>query len=194
VLLTACTRIRAWQSVSSQPLTVSVNLSARPFQNPDLVARVAHILKESGIRAGTLQLEITETTAMQDPDSSREILRALQRIGVTVAIDDFGTGYSSLGTLQSLPVDTLKMDLSFVRNLGRDEKSAAIAGSIVLLAHGLGLKVIAEGVETEAQRTALAKMGCDMIQGYLVGRPMPVAECERFLLDHWTESARCGTG
>ena len=190
VLLTACTRIRGWQTVSGQSLGISVNLSAKPFQHPDLVTRVAHVLKQSGLKAGTLELEITETIAMQDPESSQEILRSLQRIGVKVAIDDFGTGYSSLGTLQSLPVNTLKMDRAFVHPLGRDEKSAAIAGSIVLLAHGLGLKVIAEGVETEAQRTALAKMGCDMIQGYLVGRPMPAAECERFLLEHWTGRAR----
>jgi EAL domain-containing protein (putative c-di-GMP-specific phosphodiesterase class I) len=171
-----------------------VNLSAKPFQHPDLVTRVAHVLKQSGLKAGALELEITETIAMQDPESTQEILRSLQRIGVKVAIDDFGTGYSSLGTLQSLPVNTLKMDRAFVHPLGRDEKSAAIAGSIVLLAHGLGLKVIAEGVETEAQRTALAKMGCDMIQGYLVGRPMPAAECEKFLLGHWTGSARRAAG
>jgi diguanylate cyclase (GGDEF)-like protein len=190
VLLTACTRIRGWQTMSGQSLTASVNLSAKPFQHPDLVTRVAHVLHQSGLKAESLELEITETIAMQDPESTQEILRSLQRIGVKVAIDDFGTGYSSLGMLQNLPVNTLKMDRAFVHPLGRDEKSAAIAGSIVLLAHGLGLKVIAEGVETEAQRTALATMGCDMIQGFLVGRPMPAAECEKFLLGHWTGSAR----
>ncbi len=189
VLLAATTRARYWQSVSGQHLRVSVNLSAKPFQNPGLVARVIHVLKESGLEPGSLELEITETTAMQDPDSSREILRALQRVGVRVAIDDFGTGYSSLGTLQSLPVDTLKMDRAFVRPLGRDEKSLAIAGSVVLLAHGLGLEVVAEGVETEPQREALEKMGCDLVQGYLLARPMPAAECERFLLEHWTTEA-----
>jgi diguanylate cyclase (GGDEF)-like protein len=193
ILLAAATRTRYWQSVSGQHLRVSVNLSAKPFQNPDLVARVIHVLKESGLEPGSLELEITETTAMQDPDSSREILRALQRVGVRVAIDDFGTGYSSLGALQSLPVDTLKMDRAFVRPLGRDEKSAAIAGSIVLLAHGLGLDVVGEGLETEPQRKALEKMGCDLVQGYLLARPMPASECERFLLEHWTTEARRST-
>jgi diguanylate cyclase (GGDEF)-like protein/PAS domain S-box-containing protein len=153
-------------------LPVSVNLSPRQFNDPKLVQSVAAALHETGLPAPLLQLEITETTAMKHTDVTLATLRRLKELGVSVAIDDFGTGYSSLSYLKRFPVDRLKIDASFTSELPGDPDQCAIVSAIVALAHALELEVIAEGVETAAQREFLESCGCDYIQGYLTGVPL----------------------
>ena len=153
-------------------LQVAVNLSPRQFSDPNLPAAVARALKDTGLPPSLLELEITESLAMQRTDATLAMLQKLKRLGVSIAIDDFGTGYSSLAYLKRFPVDKLKVDRSFVAELPQDGDQAAIVRAIVALAHALQIRVIAEGVETEAQRAFLTSCGCDFIQGYLVGRPL----------------------
>jgi diguanylate cyclase (GGDEF)-like protein/PAS domain S-box-containing protein len=153
-------------------LPVSVNLSARQFSDPKLVQTVAAALRETGLPASLLELEITETTAMQHTEITLATLNRLKELGVSIAIDDFGSGYSSLPFLKRFPVDKLKIDASFTRELPGDPDQRAIVSGIVALAHALGLQVVAEGVESEAQRAFLQAGGCDLIQGYLTGAPL----------------------
>jgi EAL domain-containing protein (putative c-di-GMP-specific phosphodiesterase class I) len=153
-------------------LPVSVNLSPRQFNDPRLVQTVAAALRETGLPARLLQLEITETTAMQQTDVALATLNRLKALGVSIAIDDFGTGYSSLSYLKRFPVDMLKIDRSFTGELPGDADQCAIVSAIVALAHALELKVTAEGVENEAQRAFLEGCGCDLIQGHLSGAPL----------------------
>jgi diguanylate cyclase (GGDEF)-like protein/PAS domain S-box-containing protein len=153
-------------------LPVAVNLSARQFNDPRLVQLVTRALKETGLPAHLLELEITESTAMQQTDVTLGTLNKLKEIGVSVALDDFGTGYSSFSYLKRFPVNTLKIDRSFVMELESDGDHRAIVAAIIALAQVLGLKVIAEGVETEAQKKFLTGFGCDHVQGYLTGRPV----------------------
>jgi diguanylate cyclase (GGDEF)-like protein len=157
-------------------LTVAVNLSTLALHAGDVPARVEDLMRRWGIRAGDLTLEVTESALMEDPERALEILCRLREIGTRVSIDDFGTGYSSLAYLKALPVDELKIDKAFVMHLHEDERDAKIVRSTIELAHGLGLKVVAEGVETEAQLAALAAFGCDVGQGYLFGKPLPVEQ------------------
>jgi EAL domain-containing protein (putative c-di-GMP-specific phosphodiesterase class I) len=152
-------------------LQVAVNLSPRQFNDPKLAHMVQHALKESGLPPRLLELEITESLAMQHTDITLTTLKRLKKLGVSIAIDDFGTGYSSLAYLKRFPVDKVKIDRTFVADAPGDREQAAIISAIVALAHALSLKVIAEGVENEAQREFLRRCGCDYIQGYLVGRP-----------------------
>ena len=153
-------------------LPVSVNLSPRQFNDPRLVQTVAAALHETGLPARLLQLEITETTAMQHTDVTLATLNRLKELGVSIAIDDFGTGYSSLSYLKRFPVDKLKIDRSFTSELPGDPDQCAIVSAIIALAHALELQVIAEGVETQAQRAFLKSCGCDYMQGYLTGMPL----------------------
>ncbi len=153
-------------------LQVAVNLSARQFNDPQLPRVVARALKETGLPPRLLELEITESTAMQQTDVTLRTLKKLKQLGVTIAIDDFGTGYSSLSYLRRFPVDKVKIDRSFVAEVPADRDQGAIVSAIVALAHALQIRVVAEGVETEAQREFLRACGCDFIQGYLVGRPV----------------------
>ncbi len=164
-------------------LTVAVNLSARSLLDADLVGDVARALAESGVRPSTLVLEITETSVMSDAEYAMRVLNRLSSMGVTLAIDDFGTGYSSLSYLKRLPVDEVKIDKSFVLNMHDDENDAVIVRSIIDLGRNLGLRVVAEGVETASAWDALRDMGCDIAQGYFVSRPLP---SERFTA--WLES------
>jgi len=150
---------------------VAVNLSPRQFNDPKLAETVARALAESGLAPHLLELEITESTAMQHTDATLATLEKLKRLGVSISIDDFGTGYSSLAYLRRFPVDKLKIDRSFVAVAPADKEQAAIISAIVALAHALQIEVVAEGVETEAQREFLARCGCDYLQGYLIGRP-----------------------
>src|SRR5688572_22866710 len=152
-------------------LQIAVNLSAPQFNDPQLPKMVARALKETGLPPRLLELEITESTAMQQTDVTLRTLRRLKALGVSIAIDDFGTGYSSLSYLRRFPVDKVKIDRSFVAELPEDRDQGAIVSAIVALAHALQIRVVAEGVETEAQREFLRSCGCDFIQGYLVGRP-----------------------
>jgi diguanylate cyclase (GGDEF)-like protein/PAS domain S-box-containing protein len=153
-------------------LRIAVNLSARQFSDPRLVDTVSRVLRETGLPAKQLELEITESTMMQQLDVTLNTLQKLNKLGVSIAIDDFGTGYSSLSYLKRLPVDKLKIDKSFIADIPQDKDSNAIVAAILGLAHTLEMHVVAEGVETEAQMEFLQQYRCDFIQGYLVGKPM----------------------
>jgi EAL domain-containing protein (putative c-di-GMP-specific phosphodiesterase class I) len=153
-------------------LPVSVNLSARQFNDPKLVRTVANALKQSGLPAHLLTLEITESTAMQQTDVTLATMRKLKELGVSIALDDFGTGYSSFSYLKLFPVNTLKIDRSFIAEVERDGDHRAIVAAIIALAQVLNLKVVAEGVETEGQKQFLRGFGCEEVQGYLTGRPV----------------------
>jgi EAL domain-containing protein (putative c-di-GMP-specific phosphodiesterase class I) len=153
---------------------VSVNVSAKEFRHPHFVPQVLEILQESGADPSRLKVELTESLMLHDVEDSILKMQALRTLGVGFSLDDFGTGYSSLGYLKRLPLDQLKIDQSFVRDVLTDPNDAAIACTIVALAHSLGLKVVAEGVETPGQLDFLLRNGCRSFQGYLFGRPGPV--------------------
>ena len=172
VLRTACTQMKTWQMEGFGPLRVAVNLSARQFGQKDLVESVAEILVETGLDPGCLEIELTESLVMTDVERAIGVLRNLKFLGVKLSIDDFGTGYSSLSYLKRFPIDVLKIDQSFVRDITVDAEDAAIAAAIISLAHSLKLQVIAEGVETEAQLTFLRRHQCDQMQGYYFSRPI----------------------
>ena len=189
VLLTASKQLRVWQKRVDPELTVSVNLSARQFSQPDLVATVAQVLDESGIDPETLELEITESNAMQNAENTIHTLRELKTLGVRISMDDFGTGYSSLNYLKRFPIDTLKLDQSFVRDITTDSRDAAIVSAVINMAHSLDLKVIAEGVETEQQLEFLHHQRCDRIQGFFFSAPMPSEHLEPYLLEQRARTA-----
>jgi len=174
VLSEACKQARVWQVEypTTPPLVMSVNLSAKQFQNPKLVEEITQALDESGLAASCLKLEITESTVMQDAPVTLTKLTELKELGVRLAIDDFGTGYSSLGYLKRFPVDTLKIDRSFVKGLSPDGGDNAIVRAVVTVAKSLNMDVTAEGVETEAQLAELRALGCDRWQGFLFARPV----------------------
>jgi EAL domain-containing protein (putative c-di-GMP-specific phosphodiesterase class I) len=183
VLQTACEQVRDWQrrfpSVSS--LVLSVNLSARQFAQADLVGEVASVLDHTGLDPAALELEITESVVMDESEASVERLRALRALGVKLVLDDFGTGYSSLSYLRRLPLDTIKIDRSFVNGLGEDAANLPIVQAVISLAHGLGIGVVAEGIETAEQLRWLRQLVCDRGQGYFFARPLPRAEMEALL-------------
>ncbi len=187
VLFEACTQLARWQSdyPLNPPLTVSVNLSPRQFAQPGLPDRIQDILKETGVPASSLRLEITEGAIMEDPAQGAEMLRRLQAMGIEVEIDDFGTGYSSLSYLQQFPISTLKIDRSFVTRMGVRAngigRGTEIVRTILALAHQLGLAVIAEGVETQDQLARLREMNCEYGQGYLFSKPIPHDQAELLL-------------
>ncbi|TCS70650.1 EAL domain-containing protein [Effusibacillus lacus] len=181
VLHTACKQNKAWQQAGFSPLRVAVNLSARQFRQTDLVATVARVLHETGLDPEYLELEITESIALENADRTIATLNELRTLGVRISIDDFGTGYSSLSYLKKFPIDTLKIDRSFVREIDTNLSDAAIVTAIITLAHSLNLKVVAEGVETPVQQAFLLKQKCDEMQGYLFSRPVPVSSFERLM-------------
>ncbi|TCO83790.1 PAS domain S-box-containing protein/diguanylate cyclase (GGDEF)-like protein [Plasticicumulans lactativorans] len=189
VIARACRDLADWGAQGIAPPRVAVNLSARQFAQPQLFARVKALLEASGLPPGRLEVEITESLLMQDPEATVATLRAFVELGVSVSIDDFGTGYSSLSYLRRFPIHTLKIDRSFVIELGHDASDAAIVSAIIAMAHRLGLQVIAEGVETAAQRDFLAAEGCDAIQGYWLARPMPAAACAEWMRGHDAQAA-----
>ena len=152
---------------------VSVNLSVKQVEHPDLIEEVAEALRESGLKPSALELEITESVLMEDTESAVATVQKLRGLGVKLSIDDFGTGYSSLSYLKRFPVDYLKIDHSITDGLEQDPKNAAVAEAAITLAHALGEKVVAEGVETEEQLERLRRMGCDLAQGYYFWKPLP---------------------
>jgi diguanylate cyclase (GGDEF)-like protein/PAS domain S-box-containing protein len=178
VLQEACRQLRRWQVKRYGGLqgAVEVNLSARQVDDPQIVATVEQILSETGLNPSYLTLEITESALMNDAAAALSVLRALKELGVTLAIDDFGTGYSSLSYLQRFPLDILKIDKTFVDELGIAPEGSEIISAVINLAHALGLQVIAEGVETELQLEELERLDCDFAQGYLFSRPVPAHE------------------
>lgn len=177
VLEEACRQLRDWQGMrgSNYPNAVGVNLSARQIDHPDIVRTVAAALETTGVRPQDVTLEITESALMKDAGSALGVLKELKSLGVNLAIDDFGTGYSSLSYLQRFPLDVLKIDKCFIDELA-DDQTAEIIAAVVNLAHALGLEVVAEGVETSQQLTALLQLGCDQAQGYFFSRPVPAAK------------------
>lgn len=176
VLREACRQAMEWRRSGLPPLCISVNVSPRQFRDCDVAELVAETLAASGLEPGNLELEITESLLMQRVDEVAGVLRDLRAIGVRVSVDDFGTGYSSLSYLSRMPLDALKIDRSFVKDLPHDEDAAEIVGTIINLAHSLKLKAVAEGVETIAQAMFMHQRGCDQIQGFLVARPMAAAD------------------
>jgi len=181
VLLTACKQMKAWQDSGLPMISVAVNLSARQFKQKDLVETIARVLQETGLAPCYLDIELTESMVMYNVESAVTTLRKLRDMGIKLSIDDFGTGYSSLNYLKRFPINVLKIDQSFVRDIASDAGDAAITRSIIALAHSLKLQVIAEGVETEEQLNYLAQHHCDVIQGYYFSRPLSAAACELFL-------------
>ena len=181
VLRTACRQIKAWLDAGLAPRQTAVNVSTVQLSRGQLVDSVKSALQDTGIPPDRLELEITETFLMVDRDQSFKTLRELKAMGVRLSIDDFGTGYSSLAYLQQIEADQLKIDLSFVRDMTINRGNASIVKAIIALGHGLGLEVIAEGVETEDQANRLRSLHCDVMQGYLISRPLPVEEITRFL-------------
>jgi diguanylate cyclase (GGDEF)-like protein len=176
-----CRQIRAWRDDGVAIPRVAINLSARQLRQTGLAERVAQVLDAHGVPARLLEIEVTESTAMDNPNKAVLVLGELGALGVTITIDDFGTGYSSLSYLKRLPIHSLKIDRSFVLDITHDANDLAIARGTIALAHSLGLRVIAEGVETEEQRDLLRTSGCDEIQGYLIAPPMPADELVAFL-------------
>ena len=183
VVRTACAQSMAWRAAGLAPLTMSVNVSARQFEEKRLVERIADALHASGLPPSALELEVTESLIMRDLGRSIEKMRDLEAMGVTLSIDDFGTGYSSLSALKSFPISRLKIDKSFVADLAHCPDDQAIAMAVISLGHKLNLRVIAEGVETEQQRDFLRANDCDEMQGYLFSRPVAAHEIARMLQD-----------
>ena len=181
VLHEACRQAKAWCEQGIQPLRVGVNISAAQFHQPGLVESVRAALQGAGLEPRYLEIELTESCVMSNPEESIAVLEELSRMGVLVSVDDFGTGYSSMSYLRRFPIDKLKIDKTFVAEMDTRADDASIVQAIVSLAHGLHLKVVAEGVETEAQLQALRKLGCDQYQGYYCSPALPPDEFERLI-------------
>ena len=181
VMREACAQMQAWQAAGLGPLRLAVNLSARQFNEPNLVASIAEVLRETGLAPACLELELTESLFMHDVALAVSQLHDMKALGVQLSIDDFGTGYSSFAYLRTFPIDVLKIDRSFVGDVASDADDAAIVVSIIALAHNLKLRVVAEGVETAAQLDYLRRHGCDEAQGYYFSHPLPVDEVEVML-------------
>ena len=181
VLRTACARVRAWHRAGFPHLSIAVNLSSRQFQQSGLLRQVTSALEESGMPASALDLEITETNAMQNAEASISTLGSLKELGVSLSMDDFGTGYSSLNYLKRFPIDRIKIDQSFVRDVTQDSDAAAIVAAVIAMAHSLQISVVAEGVETDEQLAILRQSACDEMQGYLFSPPVGEREFEELL-------------
>ena len=173
VLGEAGRQVEGWHQNKGRVPKVSVNISARQFSDGQLGERIASILEDTGLPPACLELELTESILMREVNEAMQILASLKNLGLSIAVDDFGTGYSSLNYLKQFPIDVLKIDRTFVDGLPSGEQDAQIARAIIAMAHSLNLAVIAEGVETHEQLDFLREHGCDEVQGYLFGRPMP---------------------
>jgi EAL domain-containing protein (putative c-di-GMP-specific phosphodiesterase class I)/ActR/RegA family two-component response regulator len=186
VLRTACQQVKNWERMALGPLRMAVNLSARQFSQATLEQTVTQVLTETALEAQWLELELTESMLVQDVDAASAMLTALRATGIRIAIDDFGTGYSSLSYLQRFPLDTLKIDRSFVHQATTNPKTAAIAITVIQMAHQLELQVVAEGVETLAELTFLQEHACDVAQGYWFSRPVPATAFAHLLSEAHT--------
>lgn len=189
VLRRVCSDLKAWKAANLPVVPIAVNLSARQFRQPELDARIISLLQAEGIDPAQIELEITESQLMQDPDQAIRMMRALRDAGLRIAIDDFGTGYSSLSYLTRFPIAALKIDRSFVTDANTDASNRAIVKTVVDMAHTLGFTVVAEGVETEAQAALLHRMGCDQAQGYHFARPLSVGDFTAYLGAHMHKDA-----
>jgi EAL domain-containing protein (putative c-di-GMP-specific phosphodiesterase class I) len=199
VLHEACRQMRVWHDMcpTQPPLGIAVNLSTRQLAHADLPAQVRHVLDQTGLRPSCLTLEITESALMQSMQAGAAVLQELHEMNVHLDVDDFGTGYSSLAYLQSFPVQTLKVDRSFVSSMHGGAQQSEIVRAIVGLAHNLGMDVIAEGVETPQQLELLRSLNCRRAQGFFFSRPVPAEEAQRLIIDgppaFWSESAANGS-
>lgn len=183
VIDTVCQQIAEWQRGAIGAVEVSVNVSGHQLIEGDLIADIARLLAQHGVAPHWLEVELTEGSLMENTQHTIDSLQRLHAMGVKISIDDFGTGYSSLAYLRWFPIDTLKIDIAFIREVTSNPQDAAITRTIIELAHSLSLRVVAEGVETQAQLAFLKDAGCDQIQGYLFSRPLPVETLERLLLE-----------
>ena len=182
VLRTACSQVMSWQKRGYPPLHLSVNISAQQLREDNFVEDIVGILKETGFDPRWLKLELTESVLVKNVNITLEQFKHLQAVGIEIAIDDFGTGYASLGYLQNFSFDILKIDRCFISNITQNPRNIAIVSAIIRMASQLNFQVIAEGVETEKEREFLAEQGCDIIQGYLISRPLPAEEFYQFLI------------
>ena len=178
---TACDQLQAWQKASLSDVAVAVNLSAKHFQQEDVDKQIIDAVSQRGLRHSTLEIELTESALMRDAANTAMTLKRLKEAGFNIAVDDFGTGYSSLSYLQKFPINALKIDRSFVSEIDAVMDSRSICKAIIALAHGLGMKVIAEGVETAGQLEYLQSLGCEEVQGYLIAKPMSATVITEFL-------------
>jgi diguanylate cyclase (GGDEF)-like protein len=190
VLKTACAQNMAWQRKGLPPLNMAVNLSGRQFADHDLLQDITAILKDSGMDPRLLELEITESTLMHDVDRAMGTLASFRDLGLRLAIDDFGTGYSSLSTLTRFPIDTIKIDGSFVRDLSKDRQNRCVAEAIIAMGRSLNLNVIAEGVETKAQADFLRERSCDEFQGFYFSQGVPASRLEALLVEQTATAGR----
>jgi EAL domain-containing protein (putative c-di-GMP-specific phosphodiesterase class I) len=186
MLQTACTQLGEWHRLADdlQHLTMSVNVAGADISGGHLVERAAHAVTAAGIHAHHLTVELTEDILMEQLSDSMPTLEGLRALGVRLAVDDFGTGYSSLSHLTTLPIDSLKIDRSFVQKLARGSKEAAIIRAVVVLGHSLNKVVVAEGIENEAQFSELKRLGCDIAQGFLLARPLKADAVEALLVSN----------
>ena len=184
ILRAACAQSMAWQDKGLAPMRLSVNFSARQFQQATFIASVAETLKDTNLDPRWLELELTESSVMKDPEQAIEKLHELKLMGIRVAIDDFGTGYSSLNYLKRFPIDTLKIDKSFVSDICKDPHDTAIVRAIITLGHALDLTVVAEGVETQEQLQYLSSLNCDVVQGFLFSKSLTASAFEELLVEH----------
>ena len=175
---------KRWRGLGLIDVPVAVNLSSMQFRANGFVDAVAEVLREEGVPGHWLELELTERMLMDDVGDVKRTLQQLKGLNMRVSVDDFGTGYSSLAHLKEFPIDGMKIDRSFVRDLPHQRGSVAIARAVVQMAQGLSLTVVAEGVETEDQRRFLLQQGCDLLQGELISKPLPAAELERWIATH----------
>src|SRR5882724_6275873 len=175
-------------------LTVSVNLSARQFEDKHLLREIERALSESALKPNCLELEITESMVMKDTTSSKKILDGIKSMGIRLAIDDFGTGYSSLASIKRFPFDCIKIDRSFIKDIPQDPDDVAITQAIIAMAHSLRLKVIAEGVETQEQLDFLTEHGCHEFQGYFFRKPQPAEDFSKLLRDNNASTAAAAAG
>jgi EAL domain-containing protein (putative c-di-GMP-specific phosphodiesterase class I) len=183
VLRTACEQLKKWRAGGLDVPYIAVNLSTKQFQQHDLVDRVGRVLLETELDGASLHLEISETTAMTNAEATIDVLRGLRELGVNITIDDFGTGFSSMNYLNRFPISAVKIDRTFVRELGTGEGDGAVVGAVIGIARSLRLSVIAEGVESEEQLAFLRKSGCDAAQGYFFGRPVNAESVAQMLTD-----------
>ncbi|HEU4769048.1 MAG TPA: EAL domain-containing protein [Pyrinomonadaceae bacterium] len=184
ILRESCRQSMSWQDAGLAPMRLSVNFSARQFQQPTFISSVAEILKDTNLDPRWLELELTESSVMKDPEQAIEKLHELKIMGIKVAIDDFGTGYSSLNYLKRFPIDTLKIDRSFVSDICKDPHDTAIVRAIITLGHALDLTVVAEGVETQEQLQYLSSLNCDVVQGFLFSKSLTASAFEELLIEH----------
>lgn len=184
VLKKACEQTILWEKSGYGKINIAVNLSARQFDQKNLVEKIDAVLKETGLTPRQLEIEITESTAMKDLDQTVEVLKSLRKMGVRISLDDFGTGYSSLNYLRQLPIDTIKIDKTFVNNITNNDNEKAVARAIITLAHNMELNVVAEGVENNNQLSFLIDEQCDIIQGFLFSKPLSPEQFEELLIKY----------